>query len=584
MATKQSINDYRKLDCFASLAMTNLPGLQMFRRFIFLSLLLIPAPLLAQGAVTSADPRATEAGQEILRAGGSATDAAIAMMLALTVVEPQSSGIGGGGFLVHHSAGDARPETIDGRETAPASASPQLFMDTAGKPLGFRDAVPGGRSAGIPGNIALAAEAHRQWGVLPWAALFTPAIRLAEEGYTVNRLQAAALARVAPLWADFPETRAIYWENGAPKAEGARVVNPALGAFYRRMAAEGSVAFYTGQNADAVASAITSAPRNPVPMATDELGRYTSKQRDPVCGRYRAYRICGMGPPSSGGVTVLQILGMVERFDLGRWGKDDPRSWHVIGEAMKLAYADREQYLADPDFISVPTAGLIDRRYLARRSRLIRPDRALSSYNAGTPRGAPRRTAAISGEAHGTTHFIAVDEAGNIASYTSTIEGPFGNQMVVNGYFLNNELTDFTFAPMKDGAMVANAPAAGKRPLSSMAPVIVYDQRGRAVFTAGAAGGKRIIMQVAKTLIARLDWGMSAADAVAAPNIYFNGTTLLIEGETPAAALEARIEALGQTVEISEPRTGKANAAERLPDGSWRGAADPRSLGTALSE
>lgn len=550
----------------------------------FLLVLLLPlSPALAKGGmVSSADPRASTAGVEILRQGGSATDAALAMMLALTVVEPQSSGIGGGGFLLHHDGRAGIVDSIDGRETAPSSARPNRFLGPDGKPLPFRDAVAGGLSVGVPGNIRLMALAHRKWGRLPWAALFAPAIRLAEEGFEVNATLHGRLRMLAPLWKDFPEARAIYWREGQPAPVGARITNPALARFLKRLADEGPDSFYSGQNAQVIGSAIANAPRNIAEMTAEDLASYQAKERPAVCGPYRIYVICGMGPPSSGGVTVLQILGMIERFDMSRLGKDNPESWHLIAEAMQLAYADREKYLADRDFVEVPVAALIDRAYVRSRSRLISPRKALDRYEAGHPTGAPKRTAAPSSEVAGTTHFIAIDGVGDVASMTSTVEGPFGSQLIANGYFLNNELTDFTFAPERDGAPVANRVEAGKRPLSSMSPTIVYDRTGKPIFTVGAAGGKTIIMQVAKALIAHLDWGLSAEDAIGLPLIYFNQDGLLLEEGDWVERMIPALEAMGHTVDAGKLGL-KANAAERTPDG-WRGAADPRSPGVAIRE
>ena len=549
----------------------------------FLVLLLHPVSLSATGGVVSAaDPRAAEAGREILRQGGSASDAAIAMMLALSVVEPQSSGIGGGGFMIHNDGRTGIADTLDGRETAPASANPRLFLGEDGKPMPFLQAVPGGRSVGIPGNMALAARASTKWGKIRWSALFQPAIRLAENGYQVTPRLANSLAQLKGLWPDFPAAQAIYWQDGRPKQLGETVKNPALAALLRAVAAKGPKAFYSGSNANAIIAATAQSKRNPTVITKRDIAAYRVNERPAVCATYRAYKLCGVGPPSSGATTVFQILGMLERFDLKALGKDNPQSWHLIAEAMFLGYADREKYLGDPGFVSVPVAGLLDKSYIASRSALISPDTSLPAYEAGNPPGAKPRTAAISGEVAGTTHFVAVDGNGDIASMTSTVEGPFGSQLVANGYFLNNELTDFTFAPEKDGAAVANRVEAGKRPLSSMSPTLVYDRDGKAIFAVGAAGGKTIIMQVAKTLIAYLDWGLSARDALAAPNIYMAGQAVLVEPDTSLSAMQAALAGFGRTV-VAGRMSSKANAAERTTTG-WQGAADPRSEGVALEE
>ncbi|BAV65018.1 gamma-glutamyltransferase [Sphingobium cloacae] len=550
---------------------------------------LSPAPLPARepvpvnATVSAADPRAAQAGQEILRKGGSATDAAIAMMLALNVVEPHNSGIGGGGFLMHHDGATGALESIDGRETAPAAARPDRFMGADGQPLSFRDAWPGGYSVGVPGNLRLAWDAHRKWGKLPWADLFQPAIRLAEEGFEVRQRLDSAMKAVAPVWADFPEIRKYFWIDGKPAPIGTILRNPPLAALFRRIAAEGPDAFYLGDNAKAIAQTVTHAPKNPVPMTQADLAAYQAKPRKPVCGPYRVYTVCGMGPASAGGVTVLQLLGMVERFPLSRWGKEDVRSWHVIGEAMQLAYADRDTWLGDPDFVSVPIASLIDPAYLKQRSALISPRKARNDYQPGQPQGAQPRTASLPQPESGTSHFVAVDRQGDIAAWTSTIESFFGSQLIANGVILNNELTDFSFTPEKNGAPVANRVEPGKRPLSSMSPTIVYDAAGTPIFTVGAAGGRTIIMQVAKALIAHLDWGLSAQDSIALGLEYFNGDGLVLEQGTALEAMKAPLERMGHRVTIS--RLGlKANAAQRLPDGRWVGAADPRSPGVSLQE
>jgi gamma-glutamyltranspeptidase/glutathione hydrolase len=409
--------------------------------------------------------------------------------------------------------------------------------------------------------------------------LFQPAIRLAAS-YEVSHSMAGRLREVAPLWKDFPEARAMFWDGDTPKAAGATVRNPALAAILKRIATEGPDAFYTGQNAQAIIDATHKTSRNAGDMTLADLAAYRAKDRPAVCAPYRQYRVCGMGPSSSGATTILQMLGLLERFDMKKLGSHNPVSWHLIGEAMQLAYADREKYLGDSDFVSVPVKGLIDRSYLKSRSALISETTSLPAYVAGNPPGAQPRTAAISSEVHGTTHFVAVDAKGNVATMTSTVESLFGSQLLANGMILNNELTDFTFAPTLNGAPVANAVAAGKRPLSSMSPTIVYDAKGRVIFAVGSAGGKRIIMHVMKALVGKLDWDLSAQDSIALPNIFFGGSALLLEKNTFLDELSAKIAQLGETV-VSADVPSKLNAIERTPLG-WRGAADPRSEGNVL--
>ena len=529
---------------------------------------------------SSADPRVTQAGAEILAKGGSAADAAMAMMLTLTVVEPQSSGIGGGGFLVHFDGGEGVLSTVNGRETAPALAKPDRFMGADGKPLSFMQAFPGGKSVGIPGNVRLAAMAHDKWGKLAWADLFAPAIRLAEDGFIVNKTLESRLRLIAPLWGKFDEARSIYWVDGKPVTFGMRVKNPKLAETLKAIASGGADAFYNGKIAESIVNASTKSAVAPGDMTLNDLAQYKAKEQAAVCAPYRVYVICGMAPPSSGATTVLQILGSLERFDLGAMGKDNPQSWHLLGEAMQLAYADREKYLADSDFVDVPVAGLLDPAYLAERSAMIDPDKVRSDYPAGNPSGVSPRTTAISGEVAGTTHFSAVDGNGNIANMTSTIEGPFGSQLVAGGFFLNNELTDFTFAPEKNGALVANSITGGKRPLSSMAPTIVFDAEGRAVLALGSAGGKKIIMHVTKTLIGVLDFGLPLDKAIALPNIFFGGGELTVEQGTMLADMAAPLSAYGQKVQPDDLGS-KVNGVQW--DGAkWTGASDPRSEGTAI--
>ncbi len=544
-----------------------------------------PPTRTASGAalVSSADARASEAGREMLVLGGSAADAAMATMLALTVVEPQSSGIGGGGFFVYHDAASGQVVTIDGREEAPAAATPDRFTGPDGRPMGMRDAVPGGRSVGVPGNIRLAAEVHRRFGRVSWAQLFAPAIRLADEGFAVSPWLAAALAETGTRWADFPQTRALFFIDGRPARLGETLRNPALAGTLRGIATRGPDAFYSGATARAIVTAVRTAPRNPGDMTLADLAAYRAQERDPVCFAYRVYRVCGMGPPSSGATTVFGILGMLEGYDLATMGKDNPMSWHLISEAMRLSYADRDTYVADPDVVDVPVAGLIDEGYLRDRARLISPFRAAASVAAGTPPGATPRTTAVAGEVPSTSHFVAVDRTGNVASMTSTVEGIFGSQIVAGGMILNNELTDFSLAPERDGATVANRVEGGKRPRSSMSPTIVFGPDGQPILAVGSAGGPRIIMHVLKTLVGVLDFGLSAEDAIALPNIYMAGDGTIVENTPMGAELSIQLARFGRPT-ISSELGSKLNAAQRNGDGSWTGAADPRSVGAVAVE
>jgi len=533
--------------------------------------------------VSAADPRAASAGVEMLRKGGSAADAAFATLLALTVVEPQSSGIGGGGYLVYSERG-AAPQTFDGRETAPHAATPNWFMRD-GRAMEFSDAQPGGKSVGVPGNIRMMALAHQRYGKLPWAALFQPAIRLARDGFQITPRLYNALSKYPATGAFSAEARSIFYvSDGQPKPVGTLVKNPALAAFLEKLAHLGPDSFYAGPSAQAIAAAVANANHNPSPMTTGDIASYEAKVKAPVCGTYRVYRICGMGPSSSGGFTVYATLKQLERFDLSALGPRSSTAWHLIAESERLAYADRDKYLADDDYVKVPLAGLMDPAYLASRSALISPTAAIGTGQAGTPAGATAACTLAAQPERGTSHFVAVDRWGNVASETSTIESAFGSGLMVNGFYLNNELTDFSFQPEKDGCPVANRVEGGKRPRSSMSPTIVYGSDGQVMLAVGAAGGSTIPAQVIKIIVGVLDFHLSAQDAVALPMIFAPGDTLFVERGTFIEAMTPQLQALGHAnVRALPPTTFKANAIGR-GNGAWEGAADPRSEGAAASE
>ena len=544
-----------------------------------------PPPVFARGMVSAADPRAADAGVQMLRAGGSATDAAIAVMLALTVVEPASSGIGGGGLFVE-AGPDGKATTIDGRETAPKAATEQWFVRD-GKVMSFPDAVPGGTSVGVPGNIALAAKAHRLHGRLPWARLFAPAIKLARGGFEITPRFYAMLRNSPGTGAFTGEGKALFYgADGAPLPVGTTVRNPALAATFAAIAKGGAKAFYTGANARALVARVTTAPRNPEPMTVADLGSYQAKDRAAVCGTYRQYRICGMGPPSSGGTTVFATLKQLERFDLTALGKDNPVAWHLIAESMRLAYADRAKYSGDADFVTVPVAGLIDPAYLAGRSALIDPGKTMATVSAGTPPGADKLALAEQepGEEHGTSHFAVIDRRGHAVSYTSTIESSFGSGLVVGGYFLNNELTDFDMNPVYEGKPANNRVAGGKRPRSSMSPSLVWGPDGKLRMAVGAAGGATIPAQVIRAIIGVIDWKLSAQDALALPVLFAPGVdTVYVEKGSWLESITPQLQALGHTSIVPRALPLKANAVEVVA-GELKGAADPRSEGKAIAE
>ncbi|MGZ2411921.1 gamma-glutamyltranspeptidase / glutathione hydrolase [Sphingomonas sp. F9_3S_D5_B_2] len=541
-----------------------------------------PTSATAPGMVSAADPRAAAAGVEMLRQGGTAADAAFATLLALNVVEPQSSGIGGGGYLVYSDHG-SDPVTYDGRETAPAAATGTWFFKN-GRPMEFSDAQPGGKSVGVPGNIRMMALAHRDHGKLAWAALFQPAIRLARDGFAITPRLHNSLHAYRATGAFSAEARDVFYNpDGSAKAVGTIVRNPGFAAFLEQLAARGPDGFYVGPNAQAVSAAVTGSPHNSAPLTAGDIASYDAKQQPPVCGTYRGYRICGMGPSSSGGTTVFGVLKQLERFDLSALGPNNPTSWHLIADSMRLVYADRDRYLADAQFVPVPVSGLMDPAYLASRSALISPDLALTSVAAGTPPGAPVTAAGLQGAEKGTSHFVAVDRWGDVASETSTIESAFGSGIMVNGYYLNNELTDFSFTPTVNGMPVANRVEGGKRPRSSMSPTIVYGPDGHIRLAIGAAGGATIPAQVLKAIIGVIDWHLSAQQAIALPTIFAPADTVYLERGTSLEAMAPQLKAMGHTIDFRPPTTFKGNAIEWV-NGHWAGAADPRSEGAAVSE
>ena len=532
----------------------------------------------AQGMVSAADPRAAAAGVAMLRAGGSATDAAIAVMLALNVVEPLHSGLGGGGFMVHSDV-NGQLTSYDGREAAPAAADPYWFYRD-GKPMSYSQAVPGGRSVGVPGNLRLMAAAHKAHGKLPWARLFDPAIRLARDGFAITpRLYnfLGGYGRASEDWGrDY-----LYDAAGKPKPVGTILRNPALAAQFAAIAAHGPDYFYTGAQAQKLVATVNQAVRNPSKMTLADLAGYRAKPRAPVCGAYRGYRICGMGPPSSGGVIVLEILQQLERFDMAALGPNNPVAWHLFAESSRLAYADRDAYLADPDFVTVPVAGLLAPDYIKARSALIAADATMPNAPAGAPAGAPTLPRAAPVDEHGTTDLAVIDAAGNAVEITTTIESVAGSGLGIDGAFLNNELTDFDTVPVQNGHLTANRVEGGKRPRSSMAPTIVYGPDGKVRLAIGAAGGSTIIAQVAKALIAVIDWKMSAQDAIGLGLLYAPGP-VIAEKDTQLDAMVPALEALGHKI-VQAPLGLKANAVERI-GGRLVGGADPRSEGIAMAQ
>lgn len=541
--------------------------------------------------VAAANPLASDVGAAILKAGGSAVDAAIAVQMVLTLVEPQSSGIGGGAFLLNFDG--QRVQTFDGRETAPAGARDDLFIGNNQQALPFSTAVVGGRSVGVPGVLRMLALAHAAHGRLPWARLFEPAIRLAEQGFVVSPRLARLIAEDKALMLDATAQAYFYDANGLPHSSGTLLKNPALATTLRDIAQHGAKAFYQGDLALAMVNKVREHPSNPGTLALDDLAQYQAIERPALCFNYRHVRICGAPPPSSGTVALAQIFGMLEamnmashrptRLDGGRWALA-PQAVHAYSEAARLAYADRAMYLADPDFVPVPVQGLLASPYLAQRRSLIQ-EQSMGTASAGQPEGVVVSAAPdTSPEFSSTSHISVVDAWGHAVSMTTTIESAFGSRQMVGGFLLNNQLTDFSFTPRDaQGRLVANRVQPGKRPRSSMSPLLVFDrQSGQLLMTLGSPGGSAIINYVGKVLLGTMDWGLNLQDAINLPNFGSrNGPTELETGRVDAD-LVALLAARGHKVQLIEQTSGLQGIA-RTPQG-WFGAADPRREGVARGD
>lgn len=531
--------------------------------------------------IAVANPLAAIAGRKILAQGGSAIDAAIAAEMVLTLVEPQSSGIGGGAFLVHHDASKSKFETYDGREMAPASAHPEMFLKTDGTPKDWPGVALGGRAVGVPGLIRMLAMAHGEHGVMAWKDLFQPAIKLAEEGFEVTPRLAGLLANDTEL-PNIPGTREYFYPDGKPLEEGDLLKNPALANVLRQIASTGPDAFYAGEIAKGIAETVSNTPINPAPMTTNDLASYVAKKRPPVCATYRNHRVCGMGPPSSGGILVAQTLGILDHFNLSQFEPFSVEAVHLIVEASQLAFADRNFYVADNDFIPVPVAALLAPSYLAERASHIDPNRAMQDVRPGRAgrsawhwRAGPEAEKGLS-----TTHLTVRDQYGNIVSMTASIERAYGSKHMTQGFLLNNQLTDFSFKPMHMGHPVANAAAPQKRPRSTMSPTIVYGADGEPVLAIGSPGGSRIAGYTLKAIIGVLDWNMHIADAIATPNIVSGGGPVTLEKGSDAEALKPALEAMGHKVRI-RPMTSGLHGIHFHKD-HMTGGADPRREGVVL--
>ena len=553
-----------------------------------------------QFAVAAANPLATDAGYQVLKAGGSAVDAAIAVQMVLTLVEPQSSGIGGGAFLLH-SDGQAI-EAYDGRETAPATADEKLFLDANGKPMAFHDGVVGGRSVGVPGTLRMLEMAHRAHGKMPWATLFQPAIVLAEKGFKVSPRLHTLLSNEKYLPKDPVAAAYFYDASGKPWPVGHVLKNPELAAVLRNIAAQGSAALYEGPLAQAIVDKVRKHPSNPGQLSLADLAGYQAKKREALCHDYRArehdYRLCGFPPPSSGAIAIGQILGILNQTQAATLPLDQglpSHQWlHLYTEASRLAFADRALYVADPDFVQAPGGSwmsLLDSAYLAERAALIGAQ-SMKVAQPGTPGALKTSQAPMPDQPeYGTSHISIVDSQGNALAMTTTIEDAFGSRQMVTtnaarsgGFLLNNELTDFSFAPTDaQGQPIANRVQPGKRPRSSMSPTLVFDKAsGQLALSGGSPGGAVIIHYTGKMLYGTLNWGLNAQQAIDLPNFgSLNGPTLLEEKRFPASTVEA-LRARGHEVREQNLTSG-LQAIQRTPTGFF-GGADPRREGVVLGD
>lgn len=533
--------------------------------------------------VSSAHPEATRAGLKILKKGGTAIDAAVAVQMVLNLVEPQSSGIGGGLFLLYYDKKTNTLVSIDGRETAPDKIDPNVFLNKKGRPLTFRQALIGGKSVGTPGVLAALRLAHGKYGKLKWADLFLPAIELARTGFYVSpRLH--QLIKETPWLKTSPTARQyFYTDTGQPLSIGERLQNTALAQTFETIAGEGAQSFYEGHIAHDIVAAVRTAYVDPGALTLKDLATYKAKTRKPVCATYRVYKVCGMGPPSSGGIAVLQILGILENFDLKKLKPLSVGAIHLFSEASKLAFADRARYLADSDLVAVPVKALIDKGYLKQRAQLI-GNKSMGRARAGQL--ANPKTGQWADDASpsfpSTSHFSIVDRDGNAVAVTSSIEHGFGSTLMVDGFLLNNQLTDFSFVSKVKGRPVANRIEPGKRPRSSMAPTMVFDKNGKLVLLVGSAGGAYIIEHVAQTLIGVLDWGMDIQQAINLPHYANRNGDVELEKGTDLEKLKGPLEKLGHKVKIRDLNSGLHGI--MITKDGLVGGADPRREGVVLGE
>ena len=529
--------------------------------------------------IVTANPYATDIGAAILRGGGTAADAMVAAQAVLGLVEPQSSGMGGGGFLVWYDSKSGELITLDGRETAPLLANDRLFQNHNGEPIKFWDAVIGGRSVGVPGMPALLELAHSKWGKVQWADLFKQATALAEHGFIVSDRLSGLLEHEHTRMSSSTKAKSYFFPKGQPLAQGELLINRDYAALMRQLADNGSDIFYFGPIADAIVYKVRENTRNPGLLNHEDLANYAVKERPALCTKFRNYEVCGMGPPSSGAIGVGQILGMINKFPKGKIR--DPQTLRLIGDATRLAFADRGRYVADGDFVSVPTKELVEEQYLSKRASLLNRQNAIPVVTAGEPiaslthRWAPD----LSIEKPSTTHVSIIDAYGNALSLTSSIENAFGSRLMTNGFLLNNQLTDFSFRSSANGTPIANRVEGGKRPRSSMAPTIVLED-GKIVLLIGSPGGSRIIPYVSNTIVAILDWGLDVQEAVSQPHAVNRFGIYEIEEGTSLTGLKKWLQELGY--EIKERPLNSGLNVILKKDGKLYGGSDPRREGIAI--
>ncbi|HEY5107084.1 MAG TPA: gamma-glutamyltransferase family protein [Caulobacteraceae bacterium] len=548
--------------------------------------LLVPAVGWAAGGgpfghaiVVAAEPDAAAAGLKVLRAGGGAIDAAVAVQAVLGLEEPQSSGLGGGAFMIYHDGKTGRTTAYNGRETAPAAAGKDLFAGPDGKPLSFVSAILSGRSTGVPGAVAMLALAHREHGKRPWSSLFGDATALAQVGFTVPARMGAAMNMTFFPQTATPDAKAYFTRaDGSRYKAGDTMRNPAYAATLRRLAREGPSALYSGRIAADIAAKVREGAI-PGALSVSDLAAYRPQETPALCGSYRSLDICS-APAPSGGLGLLELMGILQATDIAARGPKDPAAWLTFVQASRLMYADRDHYEGDPDLVKVPTAGLLDATYDGARAALI-AQLGAAAPEPGNPAGAPREGVDATPEPGGTTQFVIVDAAGDVVSMTTTVESVFGSGRMVDGFFLNNQLTDFSFSANAPGGLsAANAPAADKRPRSSMAPVIVLDGQGRLVAALGSPGGNSIIAYVGKALVGFIDWKLPLQDAFALPNLVARGNTVAVEAGTDAAIV-AFLKDRGLPVRANAGENSGLNGVAVTPAG-YVGAADPRRDGVAV--